>query len=68
MIKLSKTMLEHKYIITLQVKQCTIVSDLSRCSSRPCQNGGVCLAHVASYKCKCQREYTGINCETGKNN
>ena len=41
--------------------------DLSRCISKPCKNGGTCLAQVNSYVCQCQQGYVGTNCQTGTN-
>ena len=33
------------------------------CLPDPCQNGGHCSLSEESYECKCERGYTGANCE-----
>ncbi|XP_057175223.1 basement membrane-specific heparan sulfate proteoglycan core protein isoform X6 [Triplophysa rosa] len=45
-------------------KSSTGVSNCPTCKDSPCQHGAVCEDSVASlYKCKCQRGYTGSNCQ-----
>ena len=38
------------------------------CSSKPCQNDGVCVNDVKNktYTCTCKQPFFGINCEKGK--
>ena len=37
------------------------------CNPNPCQNNGVCRAHLESYVCDCPPGYYGDQCQTGKN-
>ncbi|XP_024861742.1 protocadherin Fat 4 isoform X2 [Kryptolebias marmoratus] len=37
---------------------------MSRCSSAPCQNGGVCQDLWSDYLCECKSPFTGSNCAT----
>ncbi len=32
---------------------------IDNCSTKPCQNGGVCINGVNSYTCSCMFGYTG---------
>ena len=34
------------------------------CAKSPCGNNGECDDKIDSYTCRCQPDYTGINCET----
>ena len=43
-------------------------SDIDECASSPCQNGGRCVDGINEYECRCQAGWTGVNCETSKNN
>ncbi|CAH1098434.1 unnamed protein product [Psylliodes chrysocephalus] len=38
-------------------------SEIDECASAPCQNGGVCIDHLADYACACLFGYAGRNCE-----
>lgn len=41
--------------------------DLGDCRSKPCLNGGVCVsAHLKSFECVCNDEFTGDLCENKK--
>ena len=42
------------------------ISDFNECSSLPCQNGGLCINEVGSYRCECTIAYDGTNCEIRK--
>lgn len=42
-------------------KQCEI--NIDECASNPCQHGGICHDHLASYTCECSAGYSGTNCE-----
>lgn len=35
----------------------------NHCTSSPCRNGGVCTNSVHTYKCQCNVDYTGRNCQ-----
>eukprot|EP00808_Paulinella_micropora_P000798 g78003.t1 len=39
----------------------------NRCSSNPCQNGGLCKDQSGSYTCTCQTGWEGTNCQTNTN-
>lgn len=40
-------------------------SDINKCLSTPCLNGGVCEDLVKNYTCTCTANFTGSHCETG---
>ena len=40
------------------------VIDPNDCESNPCVNCGICYDAMSRYICKCNRGYTGANCET----
>ena len=42
------------------------ILDIDECSSYPCENGGRCDDYVNVYTCSCADGYTGIHCETGR--
>ena len=37
---------------------------MDECGSNPCQNGGECTDHVASYSCSCVPGFYGVSCGT----
>ncbi|XP_060578601.1 sushi, von Willebrand factor type A, EGF and pentraxin domain-containing protein 1-like [Ruditapes philippinarum] len=43
--------------------QNVVCYNIDDCSNNPCKNGGQCEDKVADYVCKCQRGYSGKNCE-----
>lgn len=44
-----------------------INTDMDECVINPCQHGGKCQDQVNGYSCICDKGYTGMNCEIGKN-
>ena len=36
------------------------------CHDQPCLNGGVCVAELNDYKCRCARGFAGDKCEEGE--
>ena len=44
-----------------------LFSDNNECLSNPCQFG-VCVDGVNRYTCNCQVDFTGTNCDTGRDN
>jgi len=34
------------------------------CTSRPCRNGGTCIALGSQYLCLCKAGYSGSNCQS----
>ena len=46
-------------VLTDNYLNCTV------CSINPCLNGGTCnVTNTKDYVCNCDRQYTGVNCET----
>ena len=43
-------------------RNCSI--DIDECSSDPCQNNGKCQNLIGEYRCICDSNHTGVNCET----
>jgi hypothetical protein len=41
-------------------------SDIRPCEGQPCMNNGTCVVYLQSYRCQCQRGFTGQSCETSK--
>lgn len=41
-------------------------TEVTTCTSAPCQNGGTCSVNGAAYSCACASGYTGDSCETSK--
>ncbi|XP_066269381.1 von Willebrand factor A domain-containing protein 2-like [Branchiostoma lanceolatum] len=46
----------------LQVIQ-AVCRGRDECASSPCQNGGACVNGDYSYRCVCQKDFGGYNCE-----
>ena len=40
------------------------LSDLNKCYSGPCDNGGSCVGNKNEYTCICLSDWAGKNCET----
>lgn len=38
-------------------------TEISVCSSHPCQNNGTCIEHAGVYTCSCRPGHTGAHCE-----
>ena len=38
-------------------------SELRKCHSRPCQNGGECFEHGDEFQCQCAPEFLGLTCK-----
>lgn len=55
----------HNKTILLSVS-IILISDVNECLQNVCANGATCLDTPGSYRCICQPDYTGPNCETGK--
>lgn len=43
----------------------TFIVDVNECSNSPCKNGATCSNTHGSYKCTCDRRFTGKNCDQG---
>ena len=37
------------------------------CEPNPCHNEGICVVDYMDYKCECQEDFGGINCDTNYN-
>ena len=40
-------------------------SDIDKCKSSPCKNGGGCVNEQGNYTCTCNAGFTGKLCEKG---
>lgn len=43
----------------------TFFVDVNECAKNPCKNGATCTNSHGSYKCTCDRRFTGKNCDQG---
>lgn len=43
----------------------TFFVDVNECAKNPCKNGATCTNTHGSYKCTCDRRFTGKNCDQG---
>ena len=60
-----KRFLKDASLYLKQVNSC--FTDIDRCVSAPCQNGGTYIDQVNGYLCQCAPGYTDLQCQTDEN-
>ncbi len=58
--------LSHNCVNSIYSFFISLTPDIDECALNPCQNGGLCIDDVNSYRCICAPGWTGTDCRISK--